>query len=64
MKYFAKVVLILAILLALPAALWAAPVGKISFLEGKVDITAGERARDAKLGDAVNTGDISETEGV
>ena len=58
MKRCMKIFLILAILLALPLPALAAPVGKITALEGNVDITAGDKARNAKLGDAVNAGDI------
>ncbi len=52
------ILVILTILLSLPFTVLAAPVGKVSSLEGNVDITAGAKARDAKLGDAVNAGDI------
>lgn len=58
MKRRMNFLFILAILLALPLTALAAPVGKITALEGNVDITAGSKARDAKLGEAVNTGDI------
>jgi hypothetical protein len=58
MKRFTTILMILAILLALPLALLAAPVGKITNIEGNVDITAGEKARTANLGDTVNAGEI------
>lgn len=50
---------ILAILLLLPLAAFGAPVGKITVIEGNVDITSpGATARDAGIGDAVSQGDI------
>ena len=58
MKRRMNFLFILAIFLALPLTALAAPVGKITALEGNVDITAGSKARDAKLGEAVNAGDI------
>ncbi|TSA46398.1 MAG: hypothetical protein D4R56_03945, partial [Deltaproteobacteria bacterium] len=49
---------ILIILLALPIAVLAASVGKISSLEGNVDITAAGKVRSVQIGDPVNAGDI------
>jgi hypothetical protein len=58
MKNFTKLLLILTVLLALPLTLLAAPVGKITHIEGNVDITVDEKARTANIGDAVNSGEI------
>ncbi|MBU1743609.1 MAG: FecR family protein, partial [Proteobacteria bacterium] len=58
MKRFTTILAILVILLALPLVLLAAPVGKITHIEGNVDITVGEKARTANLGEAVNSGEI------
>lgn len=53
---------LLAILLLLPWAALAAPVGKVTSLQGNVDITVtGEVARNVALGDAVNVGDVIRT---
>jgi hypothetical protein len=53
---------LLALLLLLPLAALAAPVGKISNLAGNVDITvAGKSARIAIMGDSVNIGDFIRT---
>ncbi len=58
MKRLMTILVVLAILLALPLALLAAPVGKITHIEGNVDITVDEKARTANLGEAVNSGEI------
>ncbi|MEK7826724.1 MAG: hypothetical protein AAB299_03150, partial [Thermodesulfobacteriota bacterium] len=58
MKRLMTILVVLAILLALPLALLAAPVGKITHIEGNVDITVSEKTRTANLGDAVNSGEI------
>jgi len=50
------------ILLLLPWAALAAPVGKITGIQGTVDITMkGTAARNANIGDAVNVGDFIRT---
>ncbi len=55
----AVAVLLTAIMMLVPLAVLAAPVGKISQIEGNVDITrAGQAAMKALLGDPVNQGDI------
>lgn len=54
--------LALALLLFLPWAVMAAPVGKITNLQGNVDITVrGKAARIASPGDSVNVGDFIRT---
>lgn len=58
MKRLTMILVILAMMLALPLALLAAPVGKITHIEGNVDITAGEKVRTARLGEAVSSGEI------
>ena len=58
MKRCLNFLFILVILLALPLTVLAAPVGKLTAVEGNVDITAGGKAREAKPGDAVAAGDI------
>jgi len=58
MKNFKTLLAILAVLLLLPAAAYAAPVGKITYLEGNVDITAGDKVRTATLGEPVNAGEV------
>jgi len=56
------VVMLLVILLLIPWAALAAPVGKITNLAGNVDITSpGSAARDAKIDDPVIVGDFVRT---
>lgn len=51
--------IVLVIMLLLPWPVLAAPVGKITNLQGNVDITSpGKAARIAKVGDGVNVGDF------
>ncbi len=53
---------LLALLLLIPWAALAAPVGKITNIAGNVDITVkGKAARSVNLGDAVNVGDFIRT---
>ncbi|MCX7635502.1 MAG: hypothetical protein N2Z74_07140, partial [Syntrophales bacterium] len=50
---------VVVVLLVMPLAAIAAPVGKITSIEGNVDITrAGQAAVRASVGDPVNQGDI------
>lgn len=49
---------LLMLMLALPLAALGAPVGKITHVEGRVDITSGDKARPANPGDSVDIGDI------
>ncbi len=59
-KHWIRTLLI--ILLLLPWAALAAPVGKITGIQGNVDITVkGTAARNAHIGDAVNVGDFIRT---
>lgn len=61
-KHCAAALLALALLLFLPWAVMAAPVGKITNLQGNVDITVkGKAARVASPGDPVNIGDFIRT---
>ncbi len=50
--------LIFAFVLLPLAAVQAAPVGTITALEGRVDLTAGGQTRDVRVGDQVSVGDI------
>jgi len=53
------IIAVLAILLFLPMAALAAPVGKITQIEGNVDVTrSGQSALKAAVGDPVRQGDI------
>jgi len=58
MKNFKTLFVILAVLLLLPTAAFASPVGKITYIEGNVDITAGDKVRPAALGEPVSAGEI------
>ncbi len=58
MKNFTKLFWIITVLLLLPLTASAAPVGKITHIEGNVDITAGDTVRPAGLGEPVNAGDV------
>jgi hypothetical protein len=62
MKTKHRIAALLALLLLLPLAALAAPVGKITNMVGNVDITAaGTPARNALPGDSVNVGDFIRT---
>jgi len=61
MKYIITLIAVLALLLSLPLAASAASVGKVTHIEGRVDITSpGQTARPVHIGDVVNQGDIGE----
>jgi hypothetical protein len=57
MKKFLKLLLILTLLPVLPPTLYGAPVGKMTHIEGRVDITSGGETRPVSLGDPVSIGD-------
>jgi len=60
-RFFAAIVIALLWVL-FPLLLQAAPVGKITALEGRVDLTAsGKEARPVNPGEAVNVGDVIRT---
>ncbi len=46
------------LMLVLPLSALGAPVGKITHVEGRVDVTAGDKTRPANPGDPVDIGDI------
>ena len=62
MKTIASLVGVLALLVLFPLSGHAAPVGKVTYVKGRVDITGPDRvAKPLRLGDVVNAGDIIRT---
>jgi len=56
------VMVVLVLVILLPFLTQAAPVGKFTSIEGRVDVTApGKAAAEAKLGDPLDVGDIIRT---
>ncbi len=60
-KKLSWILCLLILMIAIPIAALAAPVGKITHIEGNVDMTVLGKTRVARVGDPVSNGDIIRT---